>query len=319
MPAAPRQSVRRLVVEAGDLNPPGAVADTRKRLHEPPGGIRRNALERGVCVGRERLDVEANAQRSLVAERALRPTVGQPRGVALPQRAVGVEQFDVAADDLVEARAADFFFALDDPPNPDGEFAGVGADRADRRESHCKLALIVRRAACEQLAVALCWLERRRFPEVERIDGLDVVMVIEQECEICRGPAGRRRQQAPHRWREAGASRSHRPRAALRRDRRSGRAPYPPRRCSARGKVPRDAQSILRHPVVIQSHPTAILCASSRVIPCPPCRGHIETPGCDAMDALDSSSRRSGCSKASPRLNGRETLACATRSVLAAP
>lgn len=176
--------MRRLVVEAGDLNPPGAVADTRKRLHEPPGGIRRNALERGVCVGRERLDVEANAQRSLVAERALRPTVGQPRGVALPQRAVGVEQFDVAADDLVEARAADFFFALDDPPNPDGEFAGVGADRADRRESHCKLALIVRRAACEQLAVALCWLERRRFPEVERIDGLDVVMVIEQECEI---------------------------------------------------------------------------------------------------------------------------------------
>src|SRR5262249_53402338 len=98
-------------------------------------------------VRRERPHVETYTQCSLEAERDLRPAVGKPGGAALPQRAVGRQQPGVAADDLVEVRTADLLLALDDPADADRRLAGGVAQRADHRQAHRELALVVGRAA----------------------------------------------------------------------------------------------------------------------------------------------------------------------------
>jgi len=89
----------------------------------------------------------------------------------------------VAADDLVEVRAADLLFALDDPADVDRQPAVV-VERADDGETDSELAFVVGRPAREQLPVALRRLERRRVPQLERVDGLDVVVVVEQQREV---------------------------------------------------------------------------------------------------------------------------------------
>jgi hypothetical protein len=139
-------------------------------------------------VRRERPHIEADTQRSLEAERDLRPAVGQPRRAALPQRTVGLQQHGVPADDLVEVRAADLLLAFDDPADADRERAGVIAQRADHRQPDRELAFVVGRATRKHLAVAQRRLERGRVPQLERVDRLDVVVVVEEDREA--GPAG---------------------------------------------------------------------------------------------------------------------------------
>src|SRR5262249_60940949 len=99
----------------------------------------------------------------------------------------GRQQPGVAADDLVEVRTADLLLALDDPADADRRLAGGVAQRADHRQAHRELALVVGRAAREQLAVAQRRLERRRVPPLDRVDRLDVVVVVEEDREA--GPA----------------------------------------------------------------------------------------------------------------------------------
>src|SRR5262249_28464659 len=122
-------------------------------------------------------------QRSLEAERDLRPAVGQPRGAALPERAVRAQELGVAADDLVEVRTADLLFALDDPADTDRKLAGVVAQGADDRQADRELALVVGGAARKQLAVPQRRFERRRVPETDRVAGLDVVVVVQENRE----------------------------------------------------------------------------------------------------------------------------------------
>ena len=76
---------------------------------------------------------------------------------------------------------ADFLFAFDDQLDVDRQLAGLLEVRLDRLEVHEHLALVVGGAARVDLAVADRRLERRRFPQIERIDRLHVVVAVEQD------------------------------------------------------------------------------------------------------------------------------------------
>ena len=136
-----------------------------------------------MSVAAQNLEVEPDGESPLEAEADLRPPVGK-RAAPLPEASVRVEEVDVAADDLVEVRAPDLLLALDDPADPHRELAARLAHRSNRCEPNRKLGLVVGRAAREQLPVAHRRLERRRLPEVERIDRLHVVVVVQEEREV---------------------------------------------------------------------------------------------------------------------------------------
>ena len=89
-------------------------------------------------------------------------------------------------EEAIEVVAADFFLAFDDKLHVDGELLlrlEPGFDGLDVGEH---LAFVVRRAAGVDLAVADLRLEGGRFPFVERIGRLDVVVAIDE----CGGRAG---------------------------------------------------------------------------------------------------------------------------------
>ena len=84
------------------------------------------------------------------------------------------------ADEVVEVDAADFLFALEDDLDVHRQPAVLLQVRFDRLEVHEDLALVVGGAARVDLAVAHGRLERRRLPQIERVDRLHVVVAVEE-------------------------------------------------------------------------------------------------------------------------------------------
>jgi hypothetical protein len=100
----------------------------------------------------------------------------------LPSQAtVGAEQIGVLLDDRAEMWAGDLLFAFDDPADRQRQRVAGLAHRADRREPDADLGLVVGRAARVEPLVPQRRLERRGIPELDRIDGLDVVVVVEEQ------------------------------------------------------------------------------------------------------------------------------------------
>ena len=82
---------------------------------------------------------------------------------------------------FVEVHRADFFLAFDDELDVHGQRARLLQVRLDGLEVHEHLALVVRRPAGVDLAVADGRFERRRFPEFEGSHRLHVVVAIEKD------------------------------------------------------------------------------------------------------------------------------------------
>ncbi len=93
---------------------------------------------------------------------------------------VGRQLLFVTADVVVEVGAADLLLALEHDLDVDRQAARLLQVRFDGLEVHEDLALVVRGAARVDLAVADGGLEGRRFPQLERIDGLNVVVSVEE-------------------------------------------------------------------------------------------------------------------------------------------
>jgi hypothetical protein len=104
----------------------------------------------------------------------------------LPQASVRLQKLRVPPDDLVEVRAADLLFSLDDPGDAARKLACLLAECSNHREPDRELALVVRSAAREELPVAQGRLGRRRLPKLERLDWLNVVVVAEQKRVVTR-------------------------------------------------------------------------------------------------------------------------------------
>ncbi len=142
--------------------------------------IRDRAAERSgvqVGLGPAEIDLVVGQAAQAVADR--RNAAIEHRRVA-DDDDVGVEQVLVGVDEVVEVGAADFLFALEQDLHVDRQASLLLEMRLDRLEVHEDLALVVGRAAGVDLAVAHGGLERRRRPQVERIDWLHVVVPVEE-------------------------------------------------------------------------------------------------------------------------------------------
>ena len=86
----------------------------------------------------------------------------------------------MVADERLEVRAADLLLALEDDADVDRQRPGLPEVRLERLDVHEQLPLVVGGAAREQLVVAHRRLERRRRPQLERVDRLHVVVPVEE-------------------------------------------------------------------------------------------------------------------------------------------
>ncbi len=113
--------------------------------------------------------------------------VADRRHVAIEHRRVaddddvGLEQVLVGLDEVVEVGAAHLFLAFEDDLDVHRQRAGLRQVRFDGLHVHEDLALVVDRAARVELAVAHRGFERRRRPELQRIDRLHVVVAVEED------------------------------------------------------------------------------------------------------------------------------------------
>src|SRR6266516_5830401 len=123
---------------------------------------------------------------SLIARLPLKPSaISGPtvhgKAAALPEATVGAEQVGVLLDDRVEMRAGDLLFALDDPADRQRQPVAGLAHGADGCQPDADLGLVVGRAAREEPVAPERRLEWRGIPELDRIDGLDVTVVVEEQ------------------------------------------------------------------------------------------------------------------------------------------
>lgn len=92
----------------------------------------------------------------------------------------------MGVEERFEVGAADFFFAFEEEGEVEGEVAVFGEGGGDAGDVGEELAFIVGAAAGVDSAVFDARFEGRGDPLVERVDGLDVVVAVDEE----RGAAG---------------------------------------------------------------------------------------------------------------------------------
>ncbi len=94
---------------------------------------------------------------------------------------VGFDRGPACEDVAFDVFAADFFFAFDQEFHVDRQPAVLFEQPFDGFDQDIGLAFVVGRSARVDVVVADGGLERRRFPFVQRIGRLDVVMAVQQE------------------------------------------------------------------------------------------------------------------------------------------
>ena len=146
--------------------------------------LRRTTKHAGMQVAIRRGDgyvlINETAQRRRHRRRLLVPH----RRVA-DQREVELELVGIVAHETIEVLRAAFLLALDHGGDRHRQRAGDVLERAARLDEGHRLTLIVAGAARDDDLAAVrqgidARLERRRFPEVERIDRLHVIMPVKQ-------------------------------------------------------------------------------------------------------------------------------------------
>ena len=224
------------VVEAGDPDPAVAITQARKALDQAPGGARHDGGGSRMRVPLQQPDVEPTARAPLKP----RPIVGRPSlslAGAPSQAAVGTRRSGFRR--TISAKCG---LPTSSSPStiqriPIGSSPAL-AERADRRQADGSSPLL---SACP--AHRACRrarrLERRRLPQLERVDGLDVVVVVEEERVADCGRVARHRRPGGRRRHAAAAWRSRTPGEAAPRQPPSLRAPGPPPKRSAAGTARR--------------------------------------------------------------------------------
>lgn len=116
-------------------------------------------------------------------------TGGEHFGIA-DDGGVGGEFFDVGGDVGFDVLAAGFFFAFNEDFDVAGE-ASVALDQpAEGGEEDERLTFVIAGAAGVDVVVLDDGFKGRRVPEVEGVDGLDVVVAVEEERGLAGGEEG---------------------------------------------------------------------------------------------------------------------------------
>src|SRR5437899_1512170 len=170
----------RVRVPAGDLDSTLRVAQRHERVNQPPRRVRRDRRVRRVLVhfrgAAAHLDVEDAFASELDLRRALVEVIA-----ALDRRALRPQDLLVRVHEGDKMRAPDLFLPLDDELQIDRRPPFDGLPRLDREELHDQVAFRVRAAATPELAFLDRGTARIPRPFVQRVDGLDVVMLVHQQ------------------------------------------------------------------------------------------------------------------------------------------
>ena len=158
-------------------------ADARQGGMQTPGRAGENCGSARVRIDGESLDVELDREVALEPEGDLGPAV-EGEAAAFPEASVGLQQLGVTLDDCVEVRARDLLLALDDPADRHRQRAAGLAKGTDRRKPDADLGLVVGSTARIEPAVTQRRFERRRLPELDRVDWLDIVVVVEEQSGV---------------------------------------------------------------------------------------------------------------------------------------
>src|SRR5437899_958097 len=167
-------------VPAGDLDSTLRVAHRHERVDQSPHRVRRDRRVRRMLVhfrgAAGHLDVEDAFASELDLRRALVEVIA-----ALDRRALRAQDLLVRVHEGGEMRAPDLFLPLDDELQVDRGPPFDGLPRLDREELHNQVAFRVRAAATPELAILDRGIEWIPLPFVQRVDGLDVVMLVHQQ------------------------------------------------------------------------------------------------------------------------------------------
>ncbi len=131
--------------------------------------------------------MEVDVQKTAATELQRRPARVVEGRARLPQTAVGAQFVGVLVRDLLERLGADLLLALDKEPQRDRHLA-QRFQRLHGVDARHHIGLIVRDAAREDPPIALGRLKGRRLPQVERIHGLDVVVLVQQQLAAAGAP-----------------------------------------------------------------------------------------------------------------------------------
>ena len=148
--------------------------------HQAPCGVGHDPSDGGVRVQLGAAHHEVDVADPLEPEVHRRPP-GRVLVPGLPDAAVRAKAIGVRADEILQVRGPDLLLALEEDAHPQRERTDGRLVRLDGLEPGHEVALVVRRPAAEQEAVARDRLERRGRPLAERLRRLDVVVVVDEE------------------------------------------------------------------------------------------------------------------------------------------
>src|SRR6266516_8079320 len=134
-----------------------------------------------MCIDACTLYVELHIEQALSSQYQLWATI-RVEIRSFPQASIGLQQVSICRSNSFEVRAADLLFPFDDPAQCNRQLTVGSTQGADRCQASSDLALVVACAASVKLPVAHGWFKGRREPQLERLGGLDIVVVIEQDC-----------------------------------------------------------------------------------------------------------------------------------------
>src|SRR5712692_8815761 len=134
-----------------------------------------------MCIDACALYIELHIEQALGSQHQFRATFRVEIG-SFPQAPIGLQQGSICRSNGLEVRAADLLFTFNDPAQRNRQLTVGSAQGADRCQASSNLALVVACAASVKLPVAHGWFKGRREPQLEWLGGLDIVVVIEQDC-----------------------------------------------------------------------------------------------------------------------------------------
>ena len=172
------------VVEARDPDAPLWIPQRMQGPHQDPGRVLDDRRDRRVGVDhrsrRRPARLELDIERALDPQHDLGPA-GRPEIAGLAEREVAGQERLVVPHEVADRGAVDLLLPLDQERDRDRALTEHGPQRVDRGEPDEEIALVVGDAAGVEPAIALRRLEGRRDPLVERVHGLDVVVVVDEE------------------------------------------------------------------------------------------------------------------------------------------
>src|SRR5205814_2579866 len=98
-----------------------------------------------------------------------------------PETGIPAEALPVLPDEAGQMNAPDLLLPFDHELDAAGETLLLLEQRVDREQPRREVPLVVAHAATEETSVAPHGSEGRAGPELERLRGLDVVMVVDEE------------------------------------------------------------------------------------------------------------------------------------------